>query len=154
MGERIGMSSGLFETVMVPIADPDDARQTARAVRAHLDGDSTLIVTHVVPKGEGVPDKASVEQRERFAERSYEAFVDEIGGGVTEITPLTLYGREVAETIVDGAVDADATTIAFTPRGVSGWTKLLGKSITDRLIERSSVPVVVLPPPSENDETE
>lgn len=139
------MSQDLFETVMVPIADPDDARQTARAIREYLDTDSELIITHVVPKGEGVPDKASVEQRQEFAEEAYEKFVDELGKNTKLVTPVTLYGRDVAETIIDGATDAEATIIAFTPRDVSGWTKLIGKSITDKIVEQTEIPILVLP---------
>lgn len=139
------MSEDLFGTIMVPIADPEDARQTARSIQAYLGTDSEVIVTHVVPKGEGVPDKASVEQREEFAEESYEAFIDELGAGAEQLTPLTLYGRDIAETIVDGARDAGATAIVFTPRGASRWMKLLTGSVTEDLVSNTDIPVLVLP---------
>lgn len=144
------MSENLFGTVLVPVADPDDARRTARALRAYLGTDSNVIVAHVVPKGDGVPDKASIEQRERYAERAYEAFLDELRADEMRMTPVTLYGRNVPETIVDGARDAGATAIVFTPRGVSDWTKLIGKSLTDELIAETDRPVLVLPPLPKN----
>jgi nucleotide-binding universal stress UspA family protein len=139
------MAPNLFETVVVPIADPDDARETARAIRPYLDRDTELLVAHVVPKGGGVPDKASVEQREEFAEEAYQAFYDELSEEVASITPLTLYGRNVGETIVEGAREADATAIAYTPRGLSGWMKLLTGSVSEELLENGRLPVVVLP---------
>ena len=139
------MSTDLFETVVVPIADPDDARRTARAINPYLSADSVVIVTHVVPKGGGVPDKASVEQREEYAERAYEEFFDEFGSAVDEVTPLTLYGRNVAETIADGAIEAGATAIVFVPREASRWAKLLSGDVSERLISGSDVPVVALP---------
>ena len=139
------MTADLFKTVLVPIADPDDARRTARALKPHLNTDSAVIVTHVVPKGGGVPDKASVEQREEYAEAAYEGFRDEFGADVGELTPLTLYGRDVAETIADGAIEAGATAIAFVPREASRWAKLLSGDVSERLVMGSDVPVVALP---------
>lgn len=139
------MGTDIFGTVVVPIADPDDANETARLIRKYLHADSEIIVTHVVPKGGGVPDKASVEQREEFAERAYQAFLEEIGDDVSSITPLTLYGRNVGETIVEGAREADATAIVYTPRGVSRWVKLLTADVSDELLGNRSIPVVVLP---------
>ncbi|MDG5760861.1 universal stress protein [Natronococcus sp. A-GB1] len=140
------MVDELFETVLVPIADPADARQTARAVRSHLDPDSEIIVVHVVPKGEGVPDKASLEQREEFAENAYRVFLDVLGRGPGLVGRRTLYGRNVGKTIADGSRELGATAIVFTPRGASRWVKLVTGSVTDNLISNTTVPVLVLPP--------
>jgi nucleotide-binding universal stress UspA family protein len=137
--------SDLFETVLVPIADPEDAGRTARALRPHLDADSAVIVAHVVPKGDGVPDKAAVEQREAYAETAYEAFVAEFGDGVGEVTPLTLYGRDVAETLREGAAEADATAIAFVPRDANRWVRMFTGDVAYDLVTDSDVPVVSLP---------
>jgi nucleotide-binding universal stress UspA family protein len=138
------MRTDLFETVVVPVADPDDARETARAIEVYLDDGAEIIVTHVVPKGEGAPDEASVEQREGFAEEAYQVFYDELPDAVS-VTPLTLYGRDVGATIVEGALDADATVIAYTPRGMSRWMKLLTGSVSSDIIENGELPVLVLP---------
>jgi hypothetical protein len=35
------MNDDLFERILVPIASPDDAEATARALRPHLDTDTT-----------------------------------------------------------------------------------------------------------------
>ena len=138
------MSKDLLGTVLVPIADPDDAREAARAIETCLSADSEVIVAHVVPKGEGVPDKASVEQREEYAERAYQVFYDELPDGLS-MTPLTLYGRDVADTIVEGALEADATAIAYTPRGMSRWTELLTSDVSRGLRENGERPVLILP---------
>jgi nucleotide-binding universal stress UspA family protein len=143
------MNANLFQTVMVPIADPDDARETARAIRKYLSPNSEIIVTHVVPKGEGVPDKASVAQRKDFAQDAYENFLNVLAADKSRITPLTLYGRDVTDTIIEAALETNTTTIAFTPRGASRWTKLITGNISESLIRNSSVPVLVLPPQEE-----
>ena len=101
-------------------------------------------MTHVVPKGDDVPDKASVEQREGVAEDAYRNFRGELPDAVT-VTPLTLYGREVGATIVEGALEAGATTIAYTPRGVSRWVKLLTGSVSGGIVENGELSVLVRP---------
>lgn len=140
------MVEELFGTVMVPIADPDDARQTARAVRTHLESDSEIIVAHVVPKGGGVPDKASIEQREGFAAEAYREFRDVLGQDLGSVTQRTLYGRNVGKTIAEEAGEMGATAVVFTPRGASRWVKLVTGSVAENLISTTDVPVLVLPP--------
>lgn len=146
------MYGNLFESVLVAVADPDDARSTARAVAEYLGPESELIVAHVVPKGEGVPDKVSVEQREQYAEEAYQVFLDELPRDGRSMIPLTLYGRDVGEALVEGAIEAGASIIVFTPRGASRWTKLLAGSVADDLVTNERVPVLVLPDPTTPDD--
>lgn len=139
------MSGGLFETVFVPIANPKDADATAQAIHHYASPESEIIVTHVVEKAGGAPDKVSVEQRERYAEEAYETFVDVLPEQWENIRFLTLYGRDVAATICEGAEEAGATVIAFTPRGGSRWARLVTGDIARNLIDTSDIPVVSLP---------
>lgn len=139
------MTEDIFETVYVPIANPEDAASTARAVRRYAHDDSEVVVVHVVEKDEGVPDKVSVEQREQFAEEAYETFRDVLPAGWGSVRFETLYGRDVAGTIVEGADAADATVIAFTPRGGNRWVRLVTGDVARDLIENSDVPVISLP---------
>ena len=139
------MSGGLFETVFVPIANPTDAEETAQAIHHYASPESEIIVTHVVEKAGGAPDKVSVEQRERYAEEAYETFVDVLPEHWGNIRFLTLYGRDVGATISEGAEEAGATVIAFTPRGGSRWARLITGDIARDLIDTSDVPVISLP---------
>lgn len=139
------MNEDLFETVLVPVADPDDAAATARAVHRYSHPESEIIVTHVVEKGEGVADKTSVEQREQYAEDAYETFLEEFPDGWGTLQFVTLYGRNVAETIIEGAADVEASLIAFTPRGGSRWARLVSGDVARNLIENSEIPVIMLP---------
>lgn len=139
------MTGDIFETVYVPIANPEDAAVTARAVHHYAHEDSEVVVCHVVEKGEGAPDKASVEQREQFAEEAYEIFQDVLPDGWGTVRFVTLYGRNVAETILEGVEEAGATVIAFTPRGGSRWARLVTGDVARNLIDDSEVPVISLP---------
>lgn len=139
------MTDDLFETVLVPIANPDDAEATARAVHRYASPESTIIVTHVVEKGEGVPDKVSVRQREQYAEEAYETFIELFPDEFASLRFVTLYGRDIAETLLEGADEAGATLIAFTPRGGSRWRRFITGDVARKLIDNSDIPIIALP---------
>lgn len=139
------MSGGLFETVVVSIANPKDAEETARAIHAYADADSEIIVMHVVEKAGGAPDKLSVEQREQYAEEAYETFIEVLPQQWGNIRFQTLYGRDGAATIIDAAEEAEATVIAFTPRSGSRWARLVTGDIARDFFDNSDVPVISLP---------
>lgn len=139
------MNENLFETVLVPIASPDDADSTARSVHRYVPQHAEIIVVHVIEKGEGVPDKASVDQRRRYAEHVYERFLRTFPDGSATIRMQTLYGRNVAATIVDAAIEANATIIAFTPRGGTRLMKLLTGDRAGKLVTNDKIPVIALP---------
>ena len=137
--------SDVFETVLVPVANPGDSEETARAVHRYAHEDAEIIVTHVVEKADGAPDKVSVEQRDRYAEEAYEAFVDVFPDGWGDVRFVTLYGRNVAEAIIEGAEEVDATLIAFTPRSGSRWVRFVTGDVARSLIDNSPIPVISLP---------
>lgn len=134
-----------FQRVLVPVASPGDAEATARALTGYLDRTGGVaVVTHVVEKAGGAPDKASVEQREQYAQRLFDVFRESVDETVTVETRIT-YGTDVAQRLIDTAHDEDASAIVFTPRGGSRWVKLLTGSVTHKLVEQTDVPVLVLP---------
>jgi len=102
---------GLLDNVLLPVANEDDARITARKLESY--SPSHVTVVHVVEKGEGVPDKTPVEQSEGVAEKSYEAVRETFPDANTH----TEYGRNVVQTIFDAADETDASAIAFQSRG-------------------------------------
>jgi nucleotide-binding universal stress UspA family protein len=134
--------STLFDRVLLPVADPEDAAGTAEALSNHEFG--SVLVVHVVEKAGGAVDKASVEQREEHAEEMFEAVRSELGDPTTVETDI-VYGTDVAETIFDAAGDYDATAIVITPRGGSRWVRLLTGDVALSLVTENDRPVVVLP---------
>lgn len=134
-----------FQRVLVPIASRVDAEATARALTGYLNRvGGVAVVTHVVEKAGGAPDKASVEQREEYARELFDVFRENVDDGVTVETCIT-YGTDVAERLIETAHDENASAIVFTPRGGSRWVKLLTGNVTLKLVERTDVPVLVLP---------
>ena len=134
---------GLLERVLVPVAEDDDARATARGLARHLSAGAQVTVVNVVEKAGGAVDKASVEQREMRATEAFEAFREALDDGNVE-TQIR-YGTDVADTIFAAADDVDATVIAFTPRGGSRWIRLLTGDVALDLVTQTDRPVLVLP---------
>jgi nucleotide-binding universal stress UspA family protein len=134
--------SGLFDHVLVPVADPDDARATCRAVRGRLTGPAVLV--HVIEKAGGAVDKASVEQRKEHAKEIFDAANAVLSDDVPVETQIR-YGTDVSETIFEAAADKDASAIVITPRGGSRWVRLLTGDVALDLVTETDRPVVVLP---------
>lgn len=140
------MGASLFQQVVVPIADEEDAAATAAALAPYVAAVSgTVIAVHVIEKAGGAPDKASVEQRKLAADDMFAVVAEELDEMAVEVQTKYLYGTDIASTIIDAAHDCDASAITFTPRGGSRWLKLLAGDVTTSLINESNVPVVVLP---------
>lgn len=145
------MATSLFSHVLVPLANEEDARTTAVAISPYISAvDGTITAVNVLEKAGGAPDKASVEQREEYAERIFDRFRSELGGSDISMDSKILYGTDVVDTIIDAAHDQGASAIVFTPRGGSRWIKLLAGDVTTALVDKSDLPVVVLPDETQN----
>lgn len=137
------MQTDLFERVLVPIAGPDDAEETARALRPHLDPETTLIVTHVT---QGTSGETTIKTgRDPFAGATYETFSKILHREDLRFEWVTLEAREVAEGLVDAIAMTGATLVAFTPRDVDAWTRTIAGDPGGRLIREADVPVFVFP---------
>ncbi len=129
----------LLGHAVVPVSDAEDASATAMALEPYDPAHVTAV--HVVEKGGGVPDKTPVEQSEQIAE---EAFV-----AVRRVFPdadeFTAYGTDVVETVVETAVELDATAIVYRPHRGSRLVQFLSGDRSLGLVTESPLPVVALP---------
>jgi nucleotide-binding universal stress UspA family protein len=133
----------LLSTVLMPVASEADAGATARAVERHLPSETQVHAVHVIEKAGGAPDKASVEQREEFAEAAFERVRDVLGDG--RVTTHVRYGTDVADAIFAAADELGADTVVFTPRDGSRWIRLLTGDVALDLVTETDRPVLVLP---------
>jgi nucleotide-binding universal stress UspA family protein len=131
----------LFETVVLPVASADDARTTCASAAAHLRRtDGRAVVVHVIETA-SPPDDA----HETGAEETFAAAREACGAAEITVDTRLEYGAEVPETVFAVADEVDATTIVFTPRAGSRWSKLLSGDVANTLVNESERPVVVLP---------
>ncbi|MFC6732399.1 universal stress protein [Haladaptatus sp. DYSN1] len=139
------MSKTLTKHLVVPVANEEDARQTARILDTYEYGQITVI--HVVEKGEGVPDKLPLEQAEQRASETFGAF----RGFIPEIDTKTAYSRNVVAAILEVAADVDASAIAFHPRGGNRLVQFLSGDTALKLITDADRPVIAFPEGTDNE---
>lgn len=101
---------------------------------------------HVIEKGGGTPDKASVEQREAFPEEVFEAFRSRAKTDDVDIETQSLYGTDVAETIHKAAEEHEPSAIVFRFRGESRFLNLVTGRVRSKLVDSGERPVFMLPP--------
>lgn len=136
---RAGDHQALLAHVLLPVANEDDARKTARALAPY---DPTRVTAlHVVEKGAGVPDKTPVAQSEDLAAKSFAA--------VREVFPdadsHTAYARAIVEAIFQAADDVGASAIAYRSRGGGRLMHFLSGDLSIKLVTRADRPVIALP---------
>ncbi len=137
--------SALLGHVLLPVANEEDALETAKALEAYEPNQVTAL--HVVEKGGGTPDKTPVEQSEALAAESYAA--------VRKVFPdaddHTAYARDVAGAIFDAAKEVNASAIAYRSRGGNRLMQFLSGDISLKLVTNADRPVIALPRESDEE---
>jgi nucleotide-binding universal stress UspA family protein len=134
--------SDLLVRSLLPVADPADARATCEALAPYDVGH--VVAVYVVEKAGGAPDKASVEQREEYADEIFAVVEERLADSVSLETRVA-YGTDVTEAIFDVADDVGATAVVIRPREGSRWIRLLTGDVALSLVTETDRPVVVLP---------
>jgi nucleotide-binding universal stress UspA family protein len=132
-------------TVVVPAADPDDGERTATALVSHLEPTSTVIAVNVIEKSGGGMDKASVEQREGYADDIFERVREVLDDAPGAVETQVIYGTDVVERIFEAAREERADAVVFNAREGNRLAEFLTGDVARRLVKEASVPVVALP---------
>lgn len=142
----VDLSDRLMDTIVVPVGGKDDAISTSESLLPYLDETTHVIVVYVVEKAGGAPDKASVEQREEYAEDLFglieRKFMEE---GRDPPESKVLYGTDVPEAVFGFADEAGASSVVFVPRSSGLLDRTLTGDVAYSLITENNIPVVVLP---------
>lgn len=129
----------LLAHVLLPVANEEDARRTARALEPYDPGRVSAL--HVVEKGEGVPDKTPVAQSEEQAEAAFAA----IRGVFPDASDHVAYDRDVLDAILETAREIDASAIAFRSREGGRLLQFLSGDLSIKLVTNADRPVIALP---------
>lgn len=132
-------------TVVVPVADPDDGEPTAAALAPYLTPNSTVIAVNVIEKAGGAPDKASMEQREEYANEIFERVRQPLETTDATVETDVLYGTDIVERIFAEAEYRDADAVVFMAREGNRLAELITGDVARRMVKDASVPVVALP---------
>ena len=131
--------SDLLGHVLLPVANENDALETAKALEPYEPDQVTAL--HVVEKGGGTPDKTPVEQSEALAAESYAA----VRSVFPDAGDHTAYARDVAGAIFDAAEEVNASAIAYHSRGGNRLMQFLSGDISLKLVTNADRPVIALP---------
>ncbi|XVH32476.1 universal stress protein [Haloferacaceae archaeon DSL9] len=140
------MITSSAERIVVPVANKEDAKETAEAMRPYLIGNNTtILVIHVVQIAGGYMNKSPLSAQKNVAndalEVASEKFFDEGIAVETEIR----YGKDVIEEIFQAATEFNADYIGFTPRRGGRLSRLLSGDLSNKLVSESRWPIAVFP---------
>ena len=145
------MTDSVFARIAMPVASKEDATRTCEAALPRLrraEGEAHIL--HVIEKGGGTLDKASLEQAEQAAAEIFRAGKDVFtDAGFADFETHLLYGIDVPATIIEACDELDATAVVFVTRRASRWKRLLSGDVALNLITDNLYPVLILPDPQE-----
>lgn len=134
----------LFQHILIPVAEEEDARATCAALQPYLEDIERVTAVHVIEKAGGAPDKAPVEKRREDA-ADYLAIVDSTLSESVAVDTRTMFATDIVSALFTAAADAGADAIAFRARGGSRIMRMLTGDITTNLVTDPEVPVISLP---------
>ena len=138
------MSESIFDRIVVPVKNTDDATATATALKPHLEPGSELVVLlHVIEQTDGYVDTASPAALKEEANRIFDAGMRELPSDAPTQSALR-YGTDAVDVIVDAIDEFGATAVVFEPSPDRRLTDLLTRSAEQRLVEEANCPVIAI----------
>ncbi len=141
----------LLARPIVAVEGPDDAAETYERFEPYLSELETApLVVQVVDRSGGLledeadPDGTTIDQREGRAREALEAFERRATIDGVDVETRILYGSDVVGTLVETAIEEDATAVVFAATE-GGLRELLTGGVRSSLVTDVEVPVVALP---------
>ena len=135
------MAHPLFERLLLPVADEEDAQATVDAVKPYVEAAaSDVIVLHITETSDD-----SGREDQKCADAVYAPFIDTLDS--ESVTVETIH-RDASDPFAEIAAVADeieATLIGVLPRPRTIFLRMLSREQTTTLISSTDVPVVVFP---------
>lgn len=144
----------MFQTILVPIDGSECARTAAaRAIDLARGAGGTVHAVYVVDESPAnvLLSRASMatlleelHEQGQMATRDIAALADDV-----PVETAVVQGVDVADALLSYAADNDVELLVMGTQGRHGIDHLLG-STTERVLARSSLPVLVVPAPAED----
>lgn len=138
--------------LLLPLASDTDARRTASAVISAFGDEAeslTIYPLHVIEKGGGAIDKSPVDAQRDQAEELFTTAITELESAGFVVDPELVYSSDVIDAITNTALELGVSAIVFLPREGGTLSRLLAGDLSSKLLDRTPVPVVVLPRPAD-----
>ncbi|WP_226483321.1 universal stress protein [Natrinema amylolyticum] len=137
----------MYDHILLAVDGSDEAKQAAkRGLEFARDFDATVDVLHVVEK-KALRLTKTADEADRLRERGETILEDiqSIASDVGHSVTMELTEGEPARRIAEYAADRGATLIVVGRQGVTSLGKRLLGGVTEGLLRRSDVPVLVVP---------
>lgn len=140
------MTQPLFERVLLPVADRDDAIATCTVAKPYLNAtEAEIIVLHVTSGGETTDGDESARASSEPAERISTVFHEADFAANVSVTTEPDAGVDVVEAIVNCAENHDVTAIGVRPRPKNRLVRLFSSDRTKTLVSSTDLPIVIFP---------
>lgn len=140
------MTQPLFERVLLPVADDDDAIATCTAAKPYLNATAAeIIALHVTSGNETANDDESARTSSESEERIATVFRDADFAADVSVTTKPADGVDVVEVISDYAENHDVTAIGVRPRPKNRLVRLFSSDRTKTLVSSTDLPIVIFP---------
>lgn len=137
----------MYDRILIAVDGSDEAERAAkRGLEFARDFDATVDITYVVDR-KSLRLATSADEKARLRERGESALeeIEELASAVGQPVTTELTEGKPAIRIAEYATERDAALIVVGRQGITGLGKRLLGGVTERLLNRSDVPVFVVP---------
>ncbi len=130
-----------FTKVLLPMADPDDARETCELALPLIRSKNAETVALFIV----LIKKPTIAQQEIIAKETLPIIGEEFRKHGVPITTKTDYSKDLVKAMIEEGQKEKADTIIIRPRIASHLTKFFAGNVLEKLVEKSQIPLVILP---------
>lgn len=130
-----------FSKIMLPVADPEDARETCDLVIPIIKNRNAKAVARFIV----LTKKPTIAQQELIAKETPSIIDEEFKKSGIPITCKTDYSKDVIKAMIEETEKERGDAIVIRPRIANRLTKFFAADVLEKLIEKSNVPIVILP---------
>lgn len=134
-------NSSFFSKALLPVADPEDAKETCELAIPIIKSSNVEAVALFIV----LTKKPTIAQQKLIANETLSFMKKEFEKNGIPLTCKTDYGRNVVKAMIEESEKEKVDAIIIRPRIASRLTKFFAGDVLEKLVEKSKVPIVILP---------